>query len=49
MSFAREFAREFAGLIAEIMAIAGLDLAVKQMGVEMLRMVERLAGFNVPS
>ena len=40
------FASEFAGLMAEMMAVAGLDLEVKDIGVEALRIVERLGGFK---
>ena len=41
------FASEFCGLIAEMMAVAGLDLAVKEIGVEELRIVDRLGGFRL--
>ena len=41
------FESEFAGLIAEIMAVAGLDLVVKEIGVEALRIVDRLGGFKL--
>jgi hypothetical protein len=41
------FASEFCGLTAEMIAVAGLDLAVKEIGVEELRIVDRLGGFRL--
>ena len=41
------FTSEFAGLTAEMMAVAGLLLVVIEMGVLALRIVARLGGFKV--
>lgn len=41
------FESEFCGLIAEMMAVAGLDLVVKDIGDEELRIVDKFGGFKL--
>jgi hypothetical protein len=41
------FASESGGLAADTIAVAGLDLAVSDIGEEVLRMVDKLGGFRL--